>query len=110
MDTETNLEPEDFAPPGEDGGSLSPEPGDVEGAPAPGVPTREDIRQMVRDRLAAGEVTIDDIVVDMYASQYAIELMLGSFKESFDGFRHSSLGRMLTKRAAKEARRHGNED
>ena len=96
------------APLVEDGGSEGPGPDAALGAPA--IPTREQIRDQIRGLIADGTITTDDVIVDMYASQYAIELMLGGFKESFDSFQHSSLGRMLTKRAAKEARKHGNQD
>lgn len=93
-----------------EGGDPTPEPEPADLHPAPGIPTREQIRDQVRAQLAAGTISIDDVIVDMYASQYAIELMLGQFRESFASFQGSRIGRMFMARAEKEVRRRGNED
>src|SRR5262245_30175275 len=72
-----------------------------------GVPTREDIRQRILDGLESGQLDERQILADIYASQYASELMLrqfGSFMEQFAG---SSIGARLLGGNRKHKRRGG---
>lgn len=85
-----------------------PEPEPAHAAPA--IPTREDIAAAIRERLDSGLITERDVLVDMYASQYAIELHLQSFRSQVESFSQSGLGRMLTRKAQKEARRHADQE
>lgn len=62
----------------------------------PAVPSRQQMRERVRQALAAGETTIEEVVADMYASQYWTELQITGFLAAFNS---SKLGRRMLARA-----------
>jgi hypothetical protein len=59
------------------------------------IPTREDVRARIRERLAEGTLTIEDVVADMYASQYSAELTLRQLGQFLDEIAGSKLGGRL---------------
>lgn len=62
----------------------------------PAVPSRQQMRERVRQALAAGETTVEEVVADMYASQYWTELQITGFLAAFNS---SKMGRRLLARA-----------
>lgn len=61
----------------------------------PAVPTREQIRADVRAALADGRASVEDVIADMYASQYSAEMGLRSIMATFEQIAGSKIGARL---------------
>lgn len=81
---------------------------DDEGTPvAAAPPTRDELRALIRAKLADGSLTEHELLSDIAAAIYHTELMFMSMQQQMDRFMASPLGRMLGRKARKEMERHG---
>jgi hypothetical protein len=89
-----------------------PDPGPVPedgGAPTPpGVPpTREEMRAKVKAALDDGRITINDVLADVFASQYNTEVTVTGMMKAFSS---SKLGKRMIGKVEKQFEREGGID